>query len=165
MKLNDCSQYWDHADHIPLEGIISYWCELSGQDQEACREAKKHAVLSAIRRGEIGYLRRDGKPFDDDVDELVRRGQLLIEKDSFNKWAAQFADAPVMEKPMGNRERETLLTIIGLVCKEAKLDFTKASKAASFVAGIAQQQGISIGETTIEGHLKKVQEALASRMK
>ncbi len=70
-----------------------------------------------------------------------------------------------MEKPLTKRERDTLLTIIAILCEEAKCDYTKHAKAANVIQGKAASMGISIGETTIEGHLKKIPDALAPRMK
>lgn len=69
------------------------------------------------------------------------------------------------EKPLGNKERTTLLCIIGLLCKEAGHDYARAAKAAANIQSSAAQMGISLGESTIEGHLKKVADALATRMK
>ena len=69
------------------------------------------------------------------------------------------------EKPLGNRERDTLLAIIAVLCKEAKLDYSKSAKTAGSIQRLADDMNISIGETTIEGHLKKIPNALASRMK
>lgn len=63
------------------------------------------------------------------------------------------------------RERNTLLTIIAALCKEAKIDYNTASKAANLIQGAAASLGVNIGETTIEGHLKKIPDALESRMK
>jgi hypothetical protein len=60
------------------------------------------------------------------------------------------ADAPLV-----TRERNTLLTIIAALCKEAKIDYSTASKAAYLIQGAAASLGVNIGETTIEGHLKK----------
>ena len=68
-------------------------------------------------------------------------------------------------KTLGNRERETLLTIIGILCKEAKLDHKTHAKSATFIKDMAAKMGVLIGETTIEGKLKLVSDALASRMK
>lgn len=59
----------------------------------------------------------------------------------------------------------TLLTIIAILCKEAKLDYKKPAKTAGLIRGMADQMGISIGETTIEGHLKKIPDAVEGRMK
>ena len=68
-------------------------------------------------------------------------------------------------KPLMTRERETLLTIIAVLCKEAKLDYTKHAKTAGFIQSTAAIMGVAIGETTIENHLKKIPDALATRMK
>lgn len=68
-------------------------------------------------------------------------------------------------KPLGTIERNTLLTIIAVLCKEAKLDYTKHAKIAGLIESAAAKMGVDIGETTIEGHLKKIPGALATRMK
>ncbi|MFC7462819.1 hypothetical protein [Hydrogenophaga defluvii] len=72
---------------------------------------------------------------------------------------------PQAEKPLSNRERDTLLTIIAVLCKDAGYDFTKHAKTAGTIQSTAATMGVSIGETTIENHLKKIPDALAGRMK
>jgi hypothetical protein len=67
------------------------------------------------------------------------------------------------EKPLAERERTSLLIIIGLLSGEAKIDLTKPAKAAGLIADMAIKAGVRIGETTIENHIKKVAEALGSR--
>ncbi len=69
------------------------------------------------------------------------------------------------DRPLATRERDTLLTIIAVLCKEAKIPYDKPSKAAGLIQSTAAGMGLSIGETTIEGHLKKLPNALAGRMK
>lgn len=69
------------------------------------------------------------------------------------------------EKPLGTKERNTLLTIIAVLCKEAKLDHTRPAKTAGLIQSTAAGMGLSIGESTIEGHLKKIPDALGTRMK
>jgi len=69
------------------------------------------------------------------------------------------------EKPLSNRERDTLLAIIGVLCKEAKLDYKTHAKAAGLIESTAKKMGVAISETTIEDKLKKVSDALATRMK
>jgi hypothetical protein len=68
-------------------------------------------------------------------------------------------------RPLLTTERNTLITIIAVLCKEAKLDYAKAAKTAGLIQSTAAGMGLSIGETTIEGHLKKIPNALATRMK
>jgi hypothetical protein len=68
-------------------------------------------------------------------------------------------------KDIATRERNTLLTIIAALCNEAGIDFSKPAKAAGVIQSTAAKMGVSIGETTIEGHLKKIPDALEARMK
>lgn len=68
-------------------------------------------------------------------------------------------------RPLGNKERNTLLAIIAALCSEAKLDYAKSSKTANLIQAAAAQMGVSLGETTIENKLKEIPDALASRMK
>ena len=74
-------------------------------------------------------------------------------------------DSFSMDKPLSNRERDTLLTIIAVLCKEAKFDYTKHAKTAGLIQSTAVGMGLQIGESTIEEKLKKITNALASRMK
>lgn len=69
------------------------------------------------------------------------------------------------DKPLSTRERNTLLTIIAALCKDAGYDTKKHAKTAGLIQGTAASMGLSIGESTIEGHLKKIPDALESRMK
>lgn len=68
-------------------------------------------------------------------------------------------------KPLSTKERNTLLAIIATLCQEAKIDYTRPAKAAANIQHAADSMGISIGESTIESHLKKIPDALASRGK
>jgi len=69
------------------------------------------------------------------------------------------------EKPLAKRERDSLLTIIAALCQDAKFDHNKSAKTAGLIQSTAAKMGVSIGETTIEEHLKKIPHALATRMK
>lgn len=67
--------------------------------------------------------------------------------------------------PLGKRERETLLSIIGLLCAEANIDIKRHAKAAATIRNRAELEGIALGETTIEEHLKRVPDAMANKSK
>lgn len=69
------------------------------------------------------------------------------------------------KKPVATRERNTLLTIIAALCKDAGYDITKPAKTAGLIQSTAAKMGLAIGESTIEGHLKKIPDALETRMK
>jgi uncharacterized protein YwlG (UPF0340 family) len=70
-----------------------------------------------------------------------------------------------IDKPMATIERNSLLTIIAALCKEAEIPYDKPAKAAGMIESTAATMGISIGQTTIEEHLKKIPNALRTRMK
>ena len=70
---------------------------------------------------------------------------------------------PVAEKLLSAKERNTLLTIIAVLCKEAKFDYRTASKTADFIESTAASMGVSISKRGIEGHLKKIPDALGTR--
>jgi hypothetical protein len=69
------------------------------------------------------------------------------------------------EKPLETRERTTLLTIIAALCKELEIDWSSPSKAAGSIENMTQQLGARVAPRTIEGHLKRIPEALQRRSK
>ena len=67
--------------------------------------------------------------------------------------------ADALDKPLKERERTTLLAIIAAMAAEAKIDLSHPTTAASSVVERLQLMGIRLGQTTVEGHLKKAIEA------
>lgn len=92
-----------------------------------------------------------------DCTRVVRTSEIL----SFQS----MLEGPTTDKPLSTRERDTLLSIIAVLCSDAGHDYTKHAKTAVALQSTAARIGISIGETTIENHLKKIPDALGSRMK
>lgn len=98
------------------------------------------------------------------IDFVLKHG--VVMKDELARFEALHnKDVPQMqmEKPLATTERNTLLTIIAVLCKEAKLDHTKHAKTAGLIQSTATAMGVSIGETTIENHLKRIPNALAGK--
>lgn len=83
------------------------------------------------------------------------------------KFREEWSVAPAVnvEKPLSTTERNTLLAIIAVLCREAKLDYKTASKTSDLIESTAAEMGISIGATSIRDHLKKIPDALRTRMK
>jgi hypothetical protein len=67
------------------------------------------------------------------------------------------------DKPLGERERASLLCIIGALAKMAPLDISQPYKAASQVEATLSEEGVTLAPRTIGDHLKAVPEALHSR--
>lgn len=96
--------------------------------------------------------------------------EVLRYENSHDSYAAprpveQQSDSMLLSKPLSTRERNTLLTIIAVLCKDLDYDTKKHAKTAGLIHSTAAEMGLSIGESTIEGHLKKIPDALAARMK
>jgi len=96
----------------------------------------------------------------------------VVRNDSLTKFIQEVtaedgesSDKSARDKPLSSRERDTLLTIIAALCKDAGYDYSKHAKTAGLIQSTASIMGVSIGETTIEGHLKKIPDALGTRMK
>lgn len=80
--------------------------------------------------------------------------------------AEKFAENIDAQKiPLSTRERNTLLSIVAALCKEAKIDYSRPAKAAALVKDLTVGMSLSIGESTIESHLKRIPDALEARMK
>lgn len=67
------------------------------------------------------------------------------------------------EKPLGERERATLLTLIAALAHEAGIDIAKPSKAAGLIEGLTLRIEKRIAARTIEEHLKRIPAALEKR--
>lgn len=69
------------------------------------------------------------------------------------------------ERELSTKERNTLLSIIAVLCQETGLDLNRTAKTAGILHAAAARMGIMMGETTIETKLKAIPDAIASRMR
>ena len=104
----DCSHIWAESDYIELNAALDYWCE----GDVCCRLAKQQAILSACEKGLIAWERADGKPFDDPVRELASR-LVLIERKSFETWAAAVDEKIALPPSLSTRETNSLRRQVG----------------------------------------------------
>ena len=111
------------------------------------RQFPQQPFPSAIPEGCTLGLRRE------DVEDLAE----TLNKEKPTPSAPKSADA--LDKPLKERERTTLLAIIAAMAAEAKIDLSHPTTVASSVVARLQLMGIRLGQTTVEGHLKKVIEA------
>ena len=100
------------------------------------------------------------------LNDVIESAAFLLEEVArFETHHTKQDQQKISEVPLQTKERNTLLTIIAVLCKDAGYDHTKHAKTAGLILSTAAKMGIEIGETTIEGHLKKIPDALATRMK
>jgi len=89
---------------------------------------------------------------------------LLRDKDAFESKYIK-GNTDTLEKPLGKKERETLLTIIGVLAKAARIDITEPYKAGGVIASQAEFEGINLSARTTGDHLKLIPDILENRTK
>ena len=130
---NDCSHIWAESDHIELNAAVDYWCE----GDPRCQLAKQQAILSACEKGLISWTRADGKTFNDPLRELATRQLLLIERKSFETWAAAVDEKIALPPSLSTRETHSLrrqLGALALLLTEHSPGFRKADGSPSINA-------------------------------
>lgn len=124
-------------------------------------EKLKFNIRVSLLETETGMPHEEAKKIVLEEMKAERKSQL----DAWKEEEAASLAQEEQDKPLLQRERGTLLTIIGVLCKDKGYDVTKHSKTAGLIHSAAASMGISIGDSTIENHLKKIPDVLAGRMK
>lgn len=75
------------------------------------------------------------------------------------------AESIKVDKPLRTTERNTLLTIIAALAKAAKINIDDHGRAAVSVEDLTDKLGAHVSKRAIEEHLKKIPDALETRMK
>ncbi len=79
--------------------------------------------------------------------------------------AEQVVKAETLDRPLEERERATLLTIIAALAKVAGIDVSRASKASEAIEVATEGLGARVSARTIENHLKRIPDAIERRGK
>jgi hypothetical protein len=66
----------------------------------------------------------------------------------------------VLDKPLQERERSTLLTMIAALAKRAGVDISKPSQAAAAIEAMTEVLGARVSARCIEDHLKRIPDAI-----
>jgi len=101
------------------------------------------------------------------LDNVVEKGVFMLTEICRFEAAAtddSVADEPA-EKPVGTRERNTLLAMISVLCEMAKLPMATPHKAAQLIGSAASLLGVNLSVSTAYDKLKQLPEVLASRGK
>ena len=166
--MNDCARYWAYSDELPIDQVVTYWCEKSGFSAEHCKAGKRAAIIKACNDQAIKYGRSDGKTFQDSVEILAGQGILTIERKSFDIWVTEnFEDeSPLPERPLERRERDGLLNIIGGLLallqdqRPTKADTGNQAKIiVALVNAYSDKNGIS--ERNLQGKFADANRSLA----
>ncbi|MGR5452277.1 hypothetical protein ACPV5V_00045 [Vibrio campbellii] len=93
--------------------------------------------------------------------------KLVIRKQELNRLISALEDESIMqdqEKPLATRERNTLLILIGALCKQVGIDPSSPGVAKS-VETMTELVGAPVGEETVKNKLDQVAGALERRQK
>ncbi|RMG35443.1 MAG: hypothetical protein D6720_07150 [Gammaproteobacteria bacterium] len=143
--MEDCGNYWELAEYIPVDVAIDYWCEQTSRD---CQQAKTAALLAALESGEVEYQRTDGKDFPDPVHQLYARNILVVHRESFITWAlsvsqpaekARIATKAEAIPPHGRKNYHRLILALASM---AGLSLDQHMKAAEAVLRHAETEGL-----------------------
>ena len=148
------SLYWE---------LTAYQSELEQQESLA-RGQSNHGVALAL----VDVQKR--------IDRILGtdRSRVGAEIKSLRKMQSVTSLKPVQalpaeldkEKQLGTSERKTLLTIIAaMAVKGLKLNVHAPGKAAVYISGLTDELGTHVSKRAIEDHLKKIPDALETRMK
>jgi hypothetical protein len=104
--------------------------------------------------------------------EFPRGSVLCVRRVVLEEFIAQHASAApakeqeaVLDKPLRERERSTLLTIIAALAKAADIDISKPSKAAEAIEALTTQLGARVSARSVEDHLKRIPDAIERKGK
>ncbi len=96
--------------------------------------------------------------------ELPRDSVLVVRTSALRDFEARFGQNesadPAPERPLRQRERSTLLVLIGALARAARIDITRPSKAAGAIEALTQELGARVSARAIEDHLRLVPDAI-----
>jgi hypothetical protein len=95
---------------------------------------------------------------------LLPDSVLVVRTSSLRAFEARLSEPnEKVEKPIGQRERRTLLVIIAALCKLAKIDVAKPAAAGATIESQTIGMGARVPSRTIQEHLNRLPEALDAR--
>lgn len=121
----------------------------------------KGRPFKVLARSDSGFVDAYSQPAGS---EIVVRPRLVLE--FIEAQTAIKKDTDLDLKELDTKERNVLLAIIGVLCKGLGHDISlsaHASDVSKKLLNLADEQGVGIGQSTIENHLKKVPDAVGRR--
>lgn len=100
----------------------------------------------------------------------INSGDLLFSRSSLEEIVGRIkgkgdkssSDSAASEKPLSTKERQTMLVLIGALCKQAGIDY-KQKGIADAIQKMTENIGASLSDDTIRNVLKQIDDAVESR--
>lgn len=144
------------------------------------KELERHIVIDKVSDDKAKILRaifeehraeflkdQKNKPERDryyPADGLPRDCVLVIRTNEVTRFIQSLEDNPAPQKPLTSKERNSLLVLIGALCKEVSIDPNKRGVAASLVA-MTEVLGAPLTDDTIRKILSQIDDAVLLRNK
>ena len=139
---------YEHNQHVPLKGITGAWVGRSGDERQLRPAGYPSSSYGAIPAGCVIGARKSA------LDRLAKK----LAKDGAT--ASEPESAEDRDKPLGARERETLLVIIAALAKKAEIDVSHPTTAAKKIVREVELLGAKIHWQTVDNKLKQVKEVV-----
>ena len=142
--------------NVPIKGAAQYHLE---RLEHGLRE--RYEVVDSWKGANI-IVERDGKEHQLDYTEFPNGTQLGVRVEALEACIQQMPpkSADALDKPLGERERATLLVIIGALAEKAKIDVSHPTTAAKTIMRCVELLGATLSRQTIERKLKLVPDAV-----
>ncbi len=97
--------------------------------------------------------------------EFPQGSVLGVRRPALDEFIRQHAPVPAptsdpLDKPLRQRERTTLLTIIAALAKEAKVDVSQPVKSGQIISALITAIGYEVAPNTVAGHLRTLRKTL-----
>ena len=160
---------WD----VPMVGSAKTQIEQDYQWQRASLYVPKEAPVGAlVEQDDLVYQVPPDRGGSDRLPSEFPQGSVLVvRRPALDEFIRQLVpvQAPTsasLDRPLGERERATLLTVIAAFAKTAGIDVSQPSKASGQIEAMTTQAlNIRIPARTVENHLKAIPDALERRGK
>ncbi len=142
--------------NVPIKGAAQYHLE---RLEHRLRE--RYEWVDSWKGANI-IVERDGKEHQLDYTEFPNGTQLGVRVEALEACIQQMPPkaADDLDKPLGERERETLLVIIAVLAKKAEIDMSHPTTAAKKIVREVELLGAKIHWQTVDHKLKQVKEVV-----
>ena len=160
---------WD----VPMVGRARSQIENDYQWQRGGLCVPKEAPLGALVKHKQENLLCEIPPgraesrFSSQLESEFPEGSVLgVRRSALEAFIQRHAPVPAptsdpLDKPLGQRERTTLLTIIAALAKEANVDVSKPVKSGQIISALAAAMGLEVAPNTVAGHLRTLRKTLS----
>jgi|ETNmetMinimDraft_35_1059890.scaffolds.fasta_scaffold38263_2 hypothetical protein len=132
-------------------------------------EDEANELRAKYKEDREDYLKsRKNKPIEDNYYPAGGLGEqdfvLVIRTEEVTRFIQSLEDTSVLDKTLNSKERNSLLVLIGALCKEVNIDPNKRGVAPALVE-MTEILGAPLTDDTIRKILKQIEEAVALRNK